>query len=78
MTGLLPAFDAHRRLLFTVAYQMLGSVADAEDTVQDAWLRWSATDRSDVGYPRAWLVRTTTRLLRALPSWALLPPFRPR
>ena len=62
MTGLLPAFDAHRRLLFTVAYQMLGSVADAEDTVQDAWLRWSAADRSDVGDPRAWLVRTTTRL----------------
>jgi RNA polymerase sigma-70 factor (TIGR02957 family) len=62
VTGLLPAFDAHRRLLFTVAYQMLGSVADAEDTVQDAWLRWSAADRSDVGDPRAWLVRTTTRL----------------
>ena len=62
MTGLLPAFEAHRRLLFTVAYQMLGSVADAEDTVQDAWLRWSAADRDDVADPRAWLVRTTTRL----------------
>ena len=62
MTGLLPAFEAHRRLLFTVAYQMLGSVADAEDTVQDAWLRWSAADRGDVADPRAWLVRTTTRL----------------
>jgi RNA polymerase sigma-70 factor (ECF subfamily) len=58
----LPAFTASRRLLFTVAYQMLGSVADAEDTVQDAWLRWSAADRSDVADPRAWLVRTTTRL----------------
>ncbi len=62
MTDLLPAFDAHRRLLFTVAYRMLGSVADAEDTVQDAWLRWSAAGRDDVADPRAWLVRTTTRL----------------
>ncbi|MGY1742020.1 MULTISPECIES: RNA polymerase sigma factor SigJ [unclassified Blastococcus] len=60
--GLLPAFDAHRRLLFTVAYQMLGSVADAEDVVQDAWLRWSAADRSDVADPRAYLVRVTSRL----------------
>jgi RNA polymerase sigma-70 factor (ECF subfamily) len=58
----LPAFTASRRLLFGVAYQMLGSVADAEDTVQDAWLRWSAADRGDVADPRAWLVRTTTRL----------------
>jgi RNA polymerase sigma-70 factor (ECF subfamily) len=58
----LPAFTASRRLLFTVAYQMLGSVTDAEDTVQDAWLRWSAADRADVADPRAWLVRTTTRL----------------
>ncbi|MGX5656350.1 RNA polymerase sigma factor SigJ [Geodermatophilus nigrescens] len=62
MTDPLPPFDAARRLLFGVAYQMLGSVADAEDTVQDAWLRWSAADRGDVADPRAWLVRTTTRL----------------
>ncbi len=62
MTDLLPVFDAHRRLLFGVAYQMLGSVADAEDAVQEAWLRWSAADRDDVADPRAWLVRTTTRL----------------
>ena len=62
MSDPLPAFTASRRLLFTVAYQMLGSVADAEDTVQDAWLRWSAADRADVADPRAWLVRTTTRL----------------
>jgi RNA polymerase sigma-70 factor, ECF subfamily len=59
---LLAAFDRHRRLLFTVAYEMLGSVADAEDVVQDAWLRWSADDRGDVLDPRAFLVRITTRL----------------
>jgi RNA polymerase sigma-70 factor (TIGR02957 family) len=58
----LEAFDRHRRLLFTVAYQMLGSIADAEDTVQDAWLRWSAADRGDVDDPRAYLVRITSRL----------------
>jgi RNA polymerase sigma-70 factor (ECF subfamily) len=58
----LAAFDQHRRLLFSVAYQMLGSVADAEDTVQDTWLRWSAADRGGVADPRAYLVRITTRL----------------
>jgi RNA polymerase sigma-70 factor (TIGR02957 family) len=58
----LAAFEQHRRLLFTVAYQMLGSVADAEDVVQDAWLRWSATDRADVADPRAYLVRIASRL----------------
>jgi RNA polymerase sigma-70 factor (TIGR02957 family) len=58
----LAAFDQHRRLLFTVAYQMLGSVADAEDVVQDAWLRWSAADRGGVVDARAYLVRVTTRL----------------
>jgi RNA polymerase sigma-70 factor (TIGR02957 family) len=55
-------FDQHRRLLFTVAYQMLGSVADAEDAVQDAWLRWSAADRDDVADPKAYLVRVVSRL----------------
>jgi RNA polymerase sigma-70 factor (TIGR02957 family) len=59
---LLAAFDRHRRLLFGVAYQMLGSVADAEDTVQDAWLRWSAADRGEVADERAYLVRITSRL----------------
>jgi RNA polymerase sigma-70 factor (TIGR02957 family) len=62
MTDPLGAFDRHRRLLFTVAYQMLGSVADAEDVVQDTWLRWSAADRADVADPRAYLVRITSRL----------------
>jgi len=62
VTAALEAFDRHRRLLFSVAYQMLGSVADAEDAVQDAWLRWSAADRSTVADPRAYLVRITSRL----------------
>jgi RNA polymerase sigma-70 factor (TIGR02957 family) len=55
-------FTRNRRLLFSVAYQMLGSVADAEDAVQDTWLRWSAADRSTVADPRAFLVRITSRL----------------
>jgi RNA polymerase sigma-70 factor (ECF subfamily) len=62
MTDDLAAFDRHRRLLFTLAYQMLGSVSDAEDTVQDAWLRWSAADRGEVADPRAYLVQVTSRL----------------
>jgi RNA polymerase sigma-70 factor (TIGR02957 family) len=62
MTAVPDAFDRHRRLLFSVAYQMLGSVADAEDVVQDTWLRWSAADRSEVTDERAYLVRITTRL----------------
>lgn len=62
MTDVLGVFDRHRRLLFSVAYQMLGSVADAEDAVQDAWLRWAADDRDDVADPRAYLVRVVTRL----------------
>jgi len=62
MSELLDVFDRHRRLLFSVAYQMLGSVADAEDAVQDAWLRWSAGDRDEVVEPRAYLVRVVTRL----------------
>lgn len=55
-------FEEHRPVLTGVAYRMLGRVADAEDVVQDAWLRWSADDRSDVREPRGFLVRITTRL----------------
>lgn len=55
-------FEEHRPVLMGVAYRMLGRVADAEDVVQDAWLRWSAADRSGVREPRAYLVRVTTRL----------------
>ena len=62
MTDPLAPFARHRRLLFSVAYQLLGSVTDAEDVVQDAWLRWSAADRSEVRDDRAYLVQITTRL----------------
>ncbi|MFE0381835.1 RNA polymerase sigma-70 factor [Streptomyces inhibens] len=55
-------FEEYRPVLFGVAYRMLGRVADAEDVVQDAWLRWSGADRADVREPRAFLVRVTTRL----------------
>jgi RNA polymerase sigma-70 factor (TIGR02957 family) len=53
-------FEQHRGLIFAVAYRMLGSVADAEDVVQDAWLRWSAGDRTEVADPKAYLVRIAT------------------
>ncbi|MFE0043808.1 RNA polymerase sigma-70 factor [Streptomyces albireticuli] len=58
----LDAFEEHRSLLTGVAYRMLGGSADAEDVVQEAWLRWSAADRDDVRDTRAYLVRITTRL----------------
>lgn len=54
-------FVSHRNLLFTVAYEMLGSAADAEDVVQETWLRWADVDRSEVVDPRAYLVRIVTR-----------------
>jgi RNA polymerase sigma-70 factor (ECF subfamily) len=55
-------FEEHRPVLVGVAYRMLGRVADAEDVVQEAWLRWSGADRSEVREPRGYLVRVTTRL----------------
>ncbi|MEU6882318.1 RNA polymerase sigma-70 factor [Streptomyces sp. NPDC046712] len=55
------AFIAHRNLLFTVAYEMLGSAADAEDVLQETWLRWVDVDREQVRDHRAYLVRITTR-----------------
>ncbi|WP_328872258.1 RNA polymerase sigma-70 factor [Streptomyces sp. NBC_00287] len=54
-------FVAHRNLLFTVAYEMLGSAADAEDVLQETWLRWVELDLDQVRDPRAYLVRMTTR-----------------
>ncbi|MEU3067367.1 RNA polymerase sigma factor SigJ [Streptomyces sp. NPDC006906] len=55
-------FEEHRPVLTGVAYRMLGRVADAEDVVQEAWLKWSAAAREGVREPRAFLVRITTRL----------------
>ncbi|MFF4159784.1 RNA polymerase sigma factor SigJ [Streptomyces sp. NPDC001678] len=60
--ALLDVFEEHRATLGGVAYRMLGRFADAEDVVQEAWLRWSAADREDVRDPRGYLVRVTTRL----------------
>jgi RNA polymerase sigma factor (sigma-70 family) len=54
-------FVAHRSLLFTVAYELLGSAADAEDVVQEVWLRWVDIDHAEVRDPRAYLVRVVTR-----------------
>ncbi len=55
------AYVAHRNLLFTVAYEMLGSAADAEDVLQETWLRWATVDLDAVRDQRAYLVRITTR-----------------
>ena len=55
------AFVAHRNLLFTVAYEMLGSAADAEDILQETWLRWAGVDLGAVRDQRAYLVQITTR-----------------
>jgi RNA polymerase sigma-70 factor (TIGR02957 family) len=58
-------FVTHRSLLFTVAYELLGSAADAEDTVQETWLRWDGIGldaRAEVTDPRAYLVRIVSRL----------------
>jgi RNA polymerase sigma-70 factor (TIGR02957 family) len=54
-------FVAHRSLLFTVAYEMLGSAADAEDVLQESWLRWAEVDRLQVADARAYLIRIVTR-----------------
>jgi RNA polymerase sigma-70 factor (TIGR02957 family) len=54
-------FARHRSLLFTVAYEMLGSASDAEDVVQETWLRWAGVDHAEVREPRAYLVRIVTR-----------------
>ncbi len=75
------AFDDYRNLLFSVAYRILGSAADAEDAVQDAWLRWSAADRSRVADPKAYLVRIVSNLamdrLRCAKREAYVGPWLP-
>lgn len=55
-------FEEHRSLLIGVAYRILGSAADAEDIVQEAWLRWSGVDHETVADPKAYLIRVTSRL----------------
>ncbi|MEV4576755.1 RNA polymerase sigma-70 factor [Nonomuraea jabiensis] len=66
----MPTFEDHRSLLTGVAYRILGSVADAEDVVQEAWLRWSGVDEAAVGDPKAYLVRVTSRLAIDRLRWA--------
>jgi RNA polymerase sigma-70 factor (ECF subfamily) len=58
----LAAFERERRRLFGIAYRMLGSVSEAEDILQDAWLRWHGVEHSEVENPSAYLVRLVTRL----------------
>ncbi|WP_049562534.1 RNA polymerase sigma factor SigJ [Nonomuraea sp. SBT364] len=64
------AFEEHRRLLTGVAYRIVGSMADAEDVVQEAWLRWSGVDESEIADPKAYLVRVTSRLAIDRLRWA--------
>jgi len=82
-------FADHRNLLFSIAYRILGSAADAEDVVQDAWFKWSADDRSQVSDPKAYLARIVSNLsmsgfarrgVNAKPMWAhgFLNRFSPR
>src|SRR5689334_1880688 len=61
-TGNERVFAEHRGLLHAVAYRVLGSVTEAEDVVQDAWLRWDRVDVATVSDPEGYLVRVTTRL----------------
>ncbi|MGW3028365.1 RNA polymerase sigma-70 factor [Streptomyces sp. NPDC001221] len=62
MTTHADEFEIHRSRLFGLAYRMLGSAEEAEDTVQDAYLRWSSADRQDVERPGAWLAKAVTNL----------------
>jgi RNA polymerase sigma-70 factor (TIGR02957 family) len=68
-TAALDEFQEQRQRLFGIAYRMLGSATDAEDVLQDAWLRWRGVDRAPVADPAAFLARTVTNLcLTALTS----------
>lgn len=62
MSDAATTFEPHRRFLVGVAYRMLGSVAEAEDVVQDSYLRWEGVERAAVQEPRAYLARIVTRL----------------
>jgi RNA polymerase sigma-70 factor (ECF subfamily) len=59
---MLEPFTTHRSLLFGIAYRMLGRVSEAEDMVQEVWLRWQKQDLAAIESPKAWLVAATTRL----------------
>ncbi|MEM9039785.1 MAG: sigma factor, partial [Actinomycetota bacterium] len=61
-TDLVDVFQADRRRLRGIAYRMLGVMADADDVVQDVWMRWEAADRSVIENPAAWLTTVTTRV----------------
>ena len=56
------AYNAHRKTLFGIAYRMLGRVSEAEDMLQEVWLRWQKQDAMKIEHPKAWLVSTMTRL----------------
>jgi RNA polymerase sigma-70 factor (ECF subfamily) len=62
MSDAAASFEPHRQFLVGVAYRMLGSIAEAEDVAQDAFLRWDGVDRAAVVEPRAYLARIVTRL----------------
>src|SRR6185503_6373818 len=59
---MLQAFQTHRPLLFGIAYRMLGRVSEAEDMVQEVWLRWQKQDPAEVRSAKAWLTSAMTRL----------------
>ncbi|MFI6910083.1 RNA polymerase sigma-70 factor [Nonomuraea sp. NPDC050394] len=63
-------FEEYRHLLTGVAYRILGTMADAEDVVQEAWLRWSGVDQAAVEDPKAYLIRVTSRLAIDRLRWA--------
>ena len=73
MTVRIEDFERHRSLLFSIAYRMLGSVADAEDIVQDAYLRWQKAPETEVRSPKSYLSAVVTRLsidrLRSARAW---------
>jgi RNA polymerase sigma-70 factor, ECF subfamily len=62
MNDPLDKFAENRGRLWSIAYRMLGSRADADDAVQEAWLRWHGTQQAEIRSPQAWLVTTTTRI----------------
>src|SRR5216684_5549811 len=60
--GRLEVFHQHRALLFSIAYRMLGSAADAEDMLQETFIRWQQTSEAEIQSPRAYLVTIISRL----------------